>query len=83
MRTLLSIDEAISVLESIISKNRHSLTEEELRCLFEVIALLKEYKDEGNLSQYLNPQIIQKAVEVLLRFLLEDDIFNKLKDFFS
>ena len=83
MRKLLSIDEAILVLESIISKNRHSLTEEELECLFEIITLLKEYRDEGSLSQYLNSQIIQKAFEVLLRFLLEDDNFNKLKDFFS
>lgn len=83
MGKFLSVDETISVLESIISKNRHSLTEEELGCLFEVIDLLKEYKDERNLSQYLNPQIIQRAVEVLVRFLLEDDIFNKLRDLFS
>ena len=83
MRKFNSIDKAISVLESIISKNRHSLTEEELRCLLEVINLLKEYKNEKSQKHYLSPQIMQKAFEVLLRFLLEDDILNKLKDLFS
>lgn len=83
MRKLISVDEAILVIESIISKNRHSLTDEELGRLFEIITLLKEYKERGKPSQYLNPIVIQKAFEILLRFLLDDDFFDKLKDLFS
>lgn len=71
MSTLTRIDQSIEVMESIISKNRHSLTEEEFRCLFESIALLKEYKNKQKVSSYLNPQIVQRVVEILLRFLLD------------
>ena len=83
MRKLISVDQSIEVIESIISKNRHSLTEEEIRCLFEVITLLKEYKNESNVGHYLNEQIIQKAFEVLLRFLLDGDVIDKLKNLIS
>lgn len=83
MRKQASIDQAITAIESIISKNRHSLTEDEIRCLFEVATLLKEYKNESKRGEYLNPQIVQKAFEILLRFLLDVDTLDKLKDLFS
>lgn len=83
MRKLKSIDQAIAAVESIISKNRHSLTEDEVRCLFEVTTILKEYKDESNGGRYLNPQLAQKAIEILLRFLLDVDTLDRLKDLVS
>jgi|GEM_PF-2301502 len=83
MSKLISVDKAISAIDSIISKNRHSFTDKELRDLFEVVTLLKEYKDKSSFGSYLNPIIIQKATEVLLRFMLEADFFDKLNDLFS
>lgn len=79
----LSIDEAVNAIESVILKNRHSLTEDEVKCLIEGINLLKEYKDQSKPNHFLNPQIVQKTIEVLLKFLLEDDVLNKLEDLFS
>ena len=72
-----NIDRLIQGVRS-ISKNRCSLSEEEIKLLNECIDLLEGLKQEKAMDK--KRAIFLKAIEILLRF-FKDDIHNLLDKF--
>lgn len=83
MLTTAQIDLMVQTIMSVILKNRHSLTEEEVSDLNEIVFLLEEYRERVETTGHLSLQMLEKVFEILIRSLLEETLLNKIKDLLS
>ena len=74
-----TIDRLTAGIQSIISENRSSFSDQNVELLKECIAFLEAVRDAADPKNPLNNVIIARVIEILLRVLLSDD-FHKLKD---
>ena len=76
-----TVDRLMLGIESIISENRSSLSEEEITLLKECITLLETLKIANGLKRPESINIVSSVINILLRVLLSEDI-HKVKDLF-
>ena len=76
-----TIDRLMLGIQSIVSENRSSLSEEEIALLKECITFLDTVKNVDDPKSPAAIGIVSSVIEILLRVLLSDD-FDKLKDLF-
>ncbi len=77
-----TIDRLILGIESIVSKSRSSLSDEEVSLLNDCISFLETAKSVNDLNNPMTTEIVSQVLMILMQFLLSDDI-HLLKDIFS
>ena len=74
-----TIDRLAAGIQSIISENRSSFSDQNVELLKECVVFLETVTDAADPKNPLNNIIIARVIEILLRVLLNED-FHKLKD---
>lgn len=75
-------DSLVRGIKAIISTNRRSLSEQEVKTLEDCISFLKEISDTPDDKFWLSKEF-EQVTKLLIRLLANDEIFNALKDWIS
>jgi hypothetical protein len=76
-----TIDRLMQGIQSIVSENRSSFSDEQISLLKECLTFLDSVKNAEDPKSPMLIQIVSSVIEILLRILFCED-FDKMKDLF-